>query len=178
MVDDSMRLTLKSSTDYSIQTDEEDGSYIMARKKWLALEPWKPFFRDSQPPAGVYLKSGRRPALLPSGHEVDDDIYFAIRLVAEVEKGTLFFCLYGFRLDPGKHRERPVHHGGYRYFGDRGDARSEPGSINILRELMQLLEMTALNRSPVSEYPDEILSHVIAWDDRIAAAIKRPTQKS
>lgn len=146
-------------------------------EKWLALEPWKPFFRDSRPPAGVYLKSGRRPPLLPSGHEVDDDIYFAIRLVAEVEKRAFFFCLYGFRLDPGKHRERPVHHGGYRYFGDGGDASSELGSINILKELMQLLEMIALDQNPTSQYPDEVLSHVVAWHDRMVAANTPLTQK-
>lgn len=57
----------------------------MVRNKWLALEPWRPFFWDRWLPTGVYLRAMRRPALLPSGHEVDEEIYFGVRLIPNVE---------------------------------------------------------------------------------------------
>ena len=58
-------------------------------QKWLALKPWRPFFWDKCLPTGVYLKSERRPALLLSGHKVDEEIYFAIRLIPDREESVL-----------------------------------------------------------------------------------------
>lgn len=89
----------------------------MVRNKLLALEPWRPFFWDRWLATGVYLRAMRRPALLPSGHEVDEEIYFAASLIPKVEIKALRFVGYAFRLDPGTHTSRSVRREGYRGWG-------------------------------------------------------------
>lgn len=173
MVDDSMRLTLKSSTDYSIQTDEEDGSYIMARKKWLALEPWRPFYWQTHLcwqthlVAGIYLEPKLSPSLLGLGRETSHEVYLACRLRAEVEKGVLCFHQYAFPVDPGRHKKRPGGRKGYWHLGVGGEASSRLGSINVLKELMQLSEELAFGREIITKPPDILLDRLIAWDERM-----------
>ena len=62
---------------------------MIEKKRWQDFEPWRPFFWSSRLPIGIYLRSERRPALFPSGNQVDEEIYFAILLSPDVKPGTL-----------------------------------------------------------------------------------------
>jgi hypothetical protein len=141
----------------------------MARNTWMALKPWKPFFWDPWLPTGVYLRSTRRPALLPSGHEVDEQIYFAVRLAANVQVNVLRFAGYAFLIDPGTHTSRSVRREGYWYY-PMGEASSASGAINLLKHLMDFFEGLASygNREP--DYSEATLARIIAWDERVALA--------
>ena len=120
----------------------------MLRKRWKDLNPWKPFFWHSQLPTGVYLKSERRPVLLPSGHEVDEEIYFGVRLIPDVERETISLHVFAFRIDPGAHTKGSVSREGYWYF-DNGVASSPCASINVLKFLMEPLEKLALGQNAI-----------------------------
>jgi hypothetical protein len=141
----------------------------MVRNKWLALEPWKPFFWDSSLPTGVYLRAMRRPALLPSGHEVDEEIYFAVRLVPKVEINVLRFAGYAFRIDPGTHTRRSVRREGYWHFC-LGDATAPLASMNVLQCLMHSLQKLAFGQNMLLDYPNDVLNDVIAWKQRMTLA--------
>ena len=117
---------------------------------------------------GVYLKSERRPALLPSGHEVDGEIYFAVRLIPDVERKTLSLHVCAFRIEPGAHTKRSARREGYWYF-DRGEASSPSASINVLKYLMESLEKLALGQHAILDYSDTVLLRLIAWEERISS---------
>lgn len=165
-----MHLTRELATDYSIQIDRGGGSAIMVRKKWLALKPWKPFFWYSQLPTGVYLRSERRPALFPSGQQVDEEIYFAIRLIPDVGKAVLSIHRYAFRIDPGTHTKRFVHRKGYWHF-DASVSTSPSESINLLKELMHSFEVLAFDRDAIQNSAD-ISYTLVAWEERMALALR------
>ena len=165
-----MRLTMKLSTDYSIQINEEESLCIMARKKWLALEPWRPFFWYGQLPTGICLRSERRPVLFPSGHKVDEEIYFAIRLRPHVEGAVLSLHRYAFQTDPARHTKRSVHRKGYWHF-DASAATSPSESIKLLKDLMCSLETLSLNRDAIHSSLDITLNRLVAWEERMASAI-------
>ena len=143
----------------------------MLRKRWTDLKPWKPFFWHSHLPTGIYLRSERKPVLLPSGHEVDEEIYFAVRLIPDVERETLSLHLYAFRIDPGAHTKRSVSREGNWYFY-RGVASSPSASINVLKFLMEPLEKLALGQNAILNYPDKALHHVVAWEERMVSAVR------
>lgn len=138
----------------------------MVRNKWLALEPWRPFFWDRRLPTGVYLRAMRRPALLPSGHEVDEEIYFAVRLMPNVEIKVLRFAGYAFRIDPGTHTRRIVRREGYWHFY-LGDATSPLASISVLECVMHSLQKLAFGQSVLLDYPNNVLNDLIAWKQRM-----------
>ena len=143
-------------------------------KKWLALQPWKPFFWREKPiPAGVSLRSEQRPALLPSGHEVDEDIYFAIRLRPEAEKEILLFHRYAFLKDPGKHTERSVRREGYWHF-DARVASSPLAAVTLLKDLMRSVETLAFRQDTSNGFPEALLIRVVAWEERMALATWKP----
>ncbi len=141
----------------------------MVRNKWLALEPWKPFFWDPCLVTGVYLRAMRRPALLPSGHEVDEEIYLAVRLIPNVEIKILRFVGYALRVDPGTHTRRSVCREGYWHFY-LGDATSPLASINLLECVMPMLQKLAFGQSVLRDYPNGILNDLIAWKQRMTLA--------
>ncbi len=143
----------------------------MVRNKWLALKPWRPFFWDRWLPTGVYLRAMRRPALLPSGHEVDEEIYFAVRLVPKVETDGLRFAGYAFRIDPGTHTKRTVRREGYWHFY-LGDATSPLASINVLQCVMHSLQELAFGQSVLLDYPNGVLNDLIAWKQRMQPAVR------
>ncbi len=142
----------------------------MLRKRLMDLKPWKPFFWRSKLPTGVYLKSERRPVLLPSGHEVGEEIYFGVRLIPDVESKTLSLHLYAFRIDPGAHTKRSVSREGNWYFY-RGVASSPSASINVLKFLMEPLEKLALGQNAILNYPDTALHRIVAWEERMVSAV-------
>lgn len=146
----------------------------MGRGRWRELQPWKPFFWRSRLPTGIYLKSEREPALHPSGHEVDGELYYAVRLTADLGRGALRFNIYAYRVDPGAHTERSTRREGYWYFGGKGVARSPSESINVLKHLMHLLEMFALDRETVPRPLDMVLNRVVAWEERMTPANHTP----
>jgi hypothetical protein len=111
----------------------------------------------------------RRPALLPSGHEVDEEIYFAVRLVPNVESKVLCFVGYAFRIDPGTHTRRSVRREGYWHFY-LGDATSQLASINLLKCVMHSLQKLAFGQSVLLDYPDGVLNDLIAWKQRMTLA--------
>ena len=139
------------------------------RNKWLALEPWRPFFWDGQLATGVYLRAMRQPALLPSGHEVDEEIYFAVCLIPNVERNVLRFAGYALRIDPGTHTRRSARREGYWHFC-LGDATSPLASINVLECVMHSLQKLAFGQSVLLDYPAGILNDVIAWKQRMTLA--------
>jgi hypothetical protein len=141
----------------------------MVRNKWLALEPWRPFFWDRWLPTGVYLRAMRRPALLPSGHEVDEEIYFGVRLIPNVEIKVLWFAGYAFRIDPEAHTRRSVRREGYWHFY-LGEATSPLASINVLECVMHSLQKLAFGQSVLLDYPNSILNDLIAWEQRMRLA--------
>ncbi len=141
----------------------------MVRNKWLALEPWRPFFWDRWLATGVYLRAMRRPALLPSGHEVDEEIYFAVRLIPNVEIKILRFVGYAFRIDPGTHTRHSVRREGYWHFY-LGDATSPVASINVLECVMRSLQKLAFGQSVLLDYPNGVLNDLIAWKQRMTLA--------
>lgn len=145
----------------------------MVQKRWTDLNSGKPFFWHSKLPTGVYLKSERRPALLPSGHEVVEEIYFGVRLIPDVERETLSLHVFAFRIEPGAHTKRSVSREGYWYF-DRGVASSPAASINVLKFLMEPLEKLALGQNAIMNYPDKALHHVVAWEERMVSAVGAP----
>ena len=141
----------------------------MVRNKWLGLEPWRPFFWDGWLPTGVYLRAMRRPSLLPSGHEVDGEIYFAVRLMPNVEIKLLKFVGYAFRIAPGTHTRRSVRREGYWHFY-LGDASSPVASINVLEGVMHSLQKLAFGQSVLLDYPNSVLNDLIAWKQRMTLA--------
>jgi hypothetical protein len=141
----------------------------MVRNKLLALEPWRPFFWDRWLATGVYLRALRRPALLPSGHEVDEEIYFAVSLIPKVEIKALRFVGYAFRLDPGTHTSRSVRREGYWHFC-LGEATSLLASINVLECVMPSLQKLAFGQSLLLDYPKGVLNDLIAWKQRMTLA--------
>jgi hypothetical protein len=141
----------------------------MVRNKWLALEPWKPFFWNRWLPTGVYLRAMRQPALLPSGHEVDEEIYFAVCLIPNVESKVLRFVGYALRIDPGTHTRRSVLREGYWHFY-LGDATSPLASINVLECVMHSLQKLAFGQSMLFDYPNAVLNDIIAWKQRMTLA--------
>lgn len=136
------------------------------KKKWLGLEPWRPFFWDRWLPAGVYVRAMRRPALLPSGHEVDEEIYFAVRLIPNVEIKVLRFAGHAFRINPGTHTRRTVRREGYWHFY-LGDATSPLASISVLECVMHSLQKLAFGQSVLLDYPNNVLNDLIAWKQRM-----------
>src|SRR5262249_29256828 len=92
----------------------------------------------------IYLRSERRPALFPSGHQVDEEIYFAILLSPDIKPRTLRLHRYAFRKNPEKHTKRSVHREGYWHF-DRMVATSLFESMAILKYFMHALELLALH---------------------------------
>lgn len=141
---------------------------MRVRKDWQALEPWKPFFWYGRLPSGVYLRSERQPVLLPAGWLVDEKVFFAIRLRLDVEKSLLMLHRYGFLTDPGAHTNRVVRRGGYWCF-DVMVASSASESIDLLRTLMQSLEILALERDARQTCDDAPLESVVAWEERMAS---------
>ena len=141
----------------------------MVRNEWLVLEPWKPFFWDRGLVTGVYLRAMRRPALLPSGHEVDEEIYFAVSLIPNVEIKILRFAGYAFRIDPGTHTRRSVRREGYWHFY-LGDANSPLASINVLECVMHSLQKLAFGQSVLFDYPSGVLNDLIVWKQRMTLA--------
>jgi len=137
----------------------------MVRNRWRALEPWRPFFWDRWLATGVYLRAKRRPALLPSGHEVDEEIYFAVCLIPNLESKILRFDGYAFRIDPATHTRRSVRREGYWCFC-LGDATSSLASINVLECVMRSLQDLALDQSMFLDYPRCVLNDIIAWKER------------
>lgn len=136
------------------------------RNEWLVLEPWKPFFWDRGLATGVYLRAMRRPALLPSGHEVDEEIYFAVSLIPNVEIKVLRFVGYALRIDPGTHTRRSVRREGYWHFC-LGDAASPLASINVLECVMHSLQKLAFGQNVLLDYPNGVLNDLIAWKQRM-----------
>ena len=136
-------------------------------KKWLALKPWKPFFWENRLPTGVYLKSEQRPVLFPSGHKVDEEIYFAIRLRPDMKEAVLLLHRYAFRVDPGKHTERSVRKEGYWHFDVRV-ASSPLGAVTLLKDLMCSLETLVFGRGASHSFPEALLTRVLAWEERMA----------
>ena len=118
------------------------------------------FLLDRWLATGVYLRAMRRPALLPSGHKVDEEIYFAVRLIPNVEIKILRFVGYAFRIDPGKHTRHSVCREGYWQFY-LGDAASPVASINVLECVMRSLQKLAFAQSVLRDYPNGILNHLI-----------------
>jgi hypothetical protein len=141
----------------------------MVQNKWLALEPWRPFFWDRWLPTGVSLKAMRQPALLPSGHEVDEEIYFAVRLIPNVGTKVLRFAGYAFRIDPGTHTRCSVRREGYWHFS-LGDATSPLASINVLECVMHSLQKLAFGQTLLPDYPDSVLNDLVAWKQRMTLA--------
>lgn len=137
----------------------------------MDLKPWELFFWDSRLPIGIYLRSKQRPVLLPLRHEVGEEIYFAIRLLLDVERETLSLHRYAFRIDPGTHTKRSVSREGYWYF-DRGVASSPSASINVLKFLMEPLEKLALGQNAILNYPDTALHRLVAWEERMVSAVR------
>ncbi len=109
--------------------------------------------------------------MLPSGHEVDEEIYFAVRLIPDVERETLSLHLYAFRIDPGAHTKRSVSREGNWYF-DRGVASSPSASVNVLKYLMESLEKLALGQNAILNYPDTALHRLVAWEERMVSAVR------
>ena len=136
------------------------------RVQFRPLELWKPFFWDDWLPTGIFLRSKRRPVLLPSGHEVDEEIYFAVRLMPDMERTVLSFDLYAFLKDPGTHTKRSVRREGYWYY-HLGKTTSPSASIDVLEYLMHSLEMLALGKSVILDYPHDVLNHLVAWEQRM-----------
>lgn len=145
----------------------------MVWRKWLALEPWRPFYWQTHLcwqthlVAGIYLEPKLRLSLLGLGQETSHEVYLAFRLRSEVENGVLWFHQYVFPVDPGRHKKRPDRRKGYWHLGVRGEASSRLGSINVLKELMQSSEKLALGREIPTKPPDTILDYLIAWDERM-----------
>ena len=162
-----MHLTRELATDYSIHTNK--GLRYMLRKEWQALRPWKPFFWYSRLPIGVYLRSERRPALFPSGRLVDEEIYFAVRLIPDVQKAVLSLHRYAFRIDPGTHTKHSVHRKGYWHF-DASIASLPSESLNLLKDLMQSLEILAFDRDAIRNPLDISLDSLVAWEERMTLA--------
>ncbi len=137
------------------------------------LKPWRPFYWQTHLcwqthlVAGIYLESKLRLSLLGLGQETSHEVYLAFRLRPEVENGVLWFHEYAFPVDPGRHKKRPGGRKGYWHLGVRGEASSRLGSINVLKELMQLSEKLALGREQATKPPDTILDHLVAWDERM-----------
>ena len=145
---------------------------MIKKKRWQDFEPWRPFFWSSRLPIGIYLRSEWRPALFPSGHQVDEEIYFAILLVQDVKPGSLRLHRYAFRKNPEKHTKRSVHREGYWHF-DRRVATSWFASIAILKYLMHALELLALYQAEENpsikdtSFNETTLSRIIAWEERL-----------
>ena len=145
---------------------------MIEKKRWQDLEPWRPFFWSSRLPTGIYLRSERRPALFPSGHQVDEEIYFAILLSLDIKPGTLRLHRYAFRKNPEKHTKRSIHREGYWHF-DRKLATSLFASITILKFLMPILELLALyqpeenSSTKYKRFNETTLSGIIAWEERL-----------
>ncbi len=144
-----------------------------SKKMWLVLKPWTPFFWEKRLPTGISLRPEQRPATLPPGHKVDEEIYFAIRLRPDVEETVLLLHRYAFRVDPGKHTERSVRKEGYWYF-DVKVASSPTKAVEFLKDLMHPLETLAFGRDTSHSFPEAILIRLVAWEERMALA----TQKS
>lgn len=141
-------------------------------KKWLALMPWKPFFWGNRLPTGVYLRSEQRPALLPSGYEVDEEIYFVIWLRPNVDEKVLSLHRYAFLVEPGRHTERSVRKEGYWYFDVR-DVSSPFEAVTLLRDLLRSLETLAFGRDTGHSFPEALLVRVVAWEERIALVARK-----
>jgi hypothetical protein len=120
-------------------------------------------------PAGVYLKSRLRPVLFPFGHEVDEEIFFAIRLTAESKKSILLLHRYAFRLDPGRHTKRAVCREGYWHFDTRV-ATSSSESTKYLKDLILSLEVLACDLETIRSYPERVLTRIVAWEERLETA--------
>ena len=140
----------------------------MIRKKSLALKPWEPFFWYGGLPAGICVKSEGKRALLPSGHEIAGPIYYAVCFRPHTEKRFISFHLYVFQIDPVRHPERSVRREGY-WHVYLGEAWAAPGSIDILRCIMDSLQKLAFTQG-VLDYPDDALIDLIAWDERMGSA--------
>jgi len=167
-----MQLTVELATDYSMQAYRQESLRMIEKKRWQDFEPWRPFFWLSRFPTGIYLQSERRPVLFPSGHQVDEEIYFAILLSPDVKPGTLRLHRYAFRKNPEKHTKHSVHREGYWHF-DRRVATSLFASIAILKYLMYTLELLAFYRKEENISIKNIRSHkttlsrIIAWEERL-----------
>lgn len=111
--------------------------------------------------------------MFPSGHLVDEEIYFAIRFMPDVEKAVLLLHRYAFLIDPGAHTRRVVRREGYWHF-DVSVAGSPSESINLLKHQMHSLEILALNRDTISYSPDISFSSLVAWEERMALAARTP----
>jgi hypothetical protein len=140
------------------------------RNRWLALKPWEPFFWGNRLPIGIYLRSVRKPALLPSGHEVDEDIFFAIRMEPEVEKSVLVLHRYAFRKNPGRHTKRSVRREGYWHF-DIKVSRSPEESVLLLKDMMREIERLAASRETTENSLGTILNQLVAWEERMALKV-------
>jgi hypothetical protein len=160
----------------------------MLRKRWENLEPWRPFFWSNGLPTGLYLQSERRPALFPSGHKVEDEIFFSILLTPYLKAVTIGLHRYAFRKNPERHAKRSVYREGYWYFG-RQVATSSSEAIAILKNFMHALELLAFHQYETQKVPQcgaftnltprehffikdtkfnkITLSRIVAWEERM-----------
>jgi hypothetical protein len=102
---------------------------------------------------------------------VDEEIFFAIRLIPHVEEGALSLHRYAFQTDPERHTKRSVRRKGYWHF-DASVATSPSQSIKLLKDLMRSLETLALNRDAIHSSLDITLNRLVAWEERMALAIR------
>lgn len=149
----------------------------MRCRKWQELEPWRPFFWASRIPTGIYLRAPHKPVLLPSGYEVDQEVYFAIRLVPMMETMALRIQRYAFLKNPGAHTQRSVKREGYWHF-DGAIATSVHKSCKVLRNFMNFLEELAFYNIALSNHENccfvnnkrfrnSTLSNLMAWNERL-----------
>ena len=151
----------------------------MRRRRWLELQPWKPFFWEKGIlPTGIYLKAERRPALLPSGHEVDEELFYSILLELRYEKSPLWskpppeeaigisFPKYIYVIEPKKHTRRSVHRQGSWGYG-ACLATSPAEAIKILRNSMDFFERLALEQPVTQDSLEPALTKLVAWEERL-----------
>ena len=84
---------------------------------------------------------------------------------------------YAFLKDPGKHTERSVRREGYWHF-DARVASSPPAAVTLLKDLMRSLETLAFGRDTSHGFPEALLIRVVAWEERMALAIRKSWPES
>ncbi len=158
----------------------------MRRRRWLELQPWKPFFWGKDIlPSGIYLKAEGTPAMLPSGHEVDEELFYSILLELKYEKRYLWskpppgqatgilFPKHVYRIDPKKHTRRSVRREGYWGCGSCV-ATSPSEAIGVLKNFMCFFEMLAFKHYVTQDSLEPALNKLVAWEERLGILV--PTE--
>lgn len=155
----------------------------MRRRRWLELQPWKPFFWDKDIlPTGIYLKAEGKPATLPSGHEVDEELFYSIQLELSYEELYLWskpppeqaigilFPKYVYRIDLKKHTRRSVRREGCWGCGSCL-ATSPSEAIKILKNFMHFFEMLAFEQHVTQDSLEPALIKLVAWEERLGILV-------